>query len=129
MQCVSENLRAVAPPKGLDELKSRTFICHRCERLYKYVSDELYFFPDFDATYHRHKDNKFCRAFVVMGDGSIQIGGYDSVEENVIQQALFTVDTKGNLEFSEGAAQRFFESMKRQKRKVKVATIEIRFGE
>jgi hypothetical protein len=128
MQCVDQNLKPVTPPRGLDQLKSSTFICHQCERLFKYVSDELYFFADFDATYHRHKDNQFCRAFVVLTDGTVQIGAYDSVEENVIQQALFKLDAKGNLEFANAAAQRFFEAMKRQKRKVNAARIEIRFG-
>ena len=127
MKSVDLMLQPVPAGPELQELANRTFICHDCEGMFKYISDELYYFPEQDATYHKHKDGRFCRAFVILEDGTIQIGGFDSVEENVIQQPVMTLDGRGGVEFGDGEAERFFQSMQRQKRKVAPASFEIRW--
>jgi hypothetical protein len=134
MKCVDYGLKAVAGGSGFESLIKISHICHRCQKIFKGTSDELYFFPDDDATYHRHPDDVFFRAFVIRPDGSIQIGAFDSVEEDVIQRYAFTLDGRGGSVPYGGEPQlrassrAFFDAMKQQKRPVSPAEFDIGFG-
>ena len=98
MKCVDYGLRTVPGGSGFEWLVSISHICHRCQKIFKGTSDDLYFFPHEDATNHRHADGVFFRAFVIRPDGSIQIGAFDSVEEDVIQGYAFTLDGRGGFD-------------------------------
>jgi hypothetical protein len=109
-------------------LAGRTFICHRCERVFRFAADELVYALDIDATYHEH-DDAFFRAFVILEDGTIQLGAFDSDEENVIQ--LYRLDRPGGGdpgESLEDCAHRFFDSMRAQNRRLEPAEVRIVLG-
>lgn len=133
MHCVDYSLRATPPVAGWDELLRHSFICHACEKIFKSVSKELYFFPDDDAVYHRHEDNCFYRAFTILENGVIQIGAYDSADENVIQNPAMTLnggESHGAIGPAEKKRSReFFESMRRQMRRVEPAQVDFRIGQ
>ncbi|MDF0665991.1 MAG: hypothetical protein P0119_07930 [Nitrospira sp.] len=133
MRYVDYALNLQSPPQDWGDFLQHSFICHRCEKTFSSVSDELYFFPDEDALYHRHQDNTFYRAFTIQKDGEIQIGAFDSVEENVIQQYAFSLDGKGgtvpagDVNSLKASSKKFFDSMKQQKRKIRPAELRIDF--
>ena len=134
MKSVDYHLKPASAGSAWEELLRHSYICHRCQKIFKAVSDELYFFPDDDATYHRHPDSAFYRAFTIRPDGGIEIGAFDSVEENVIQAYAFTLDGKGGQHTVGGTAdlhassKAFFEAMKRQNRRVAPADFRMEFG-
>jgi hypothetical protein len=132
MHCVNDNLQTVNPPQGWDEMLRHSFICHHCENIFKSQSDELYYLSEQDAVHHRH-DKEFYRAFEILENGVIRIGAFDSVEENVIQAYKKVVSDQGHLnaeiadEDMKDSSKKFFDSMKRQKRKLENAIVEIRW--
>lgn len=134
MKSVDYRLQPAAAGSAWNELVRHSYICHRCQKIFKSTSDELYFFPDDDATYHRHADSVYYRAFTILPNGSIQIGAFDSVEENVIQGYAFTLDGRGGRDPGGGiddlraSSKEFFEAMKRQNRKVAPAEFRIDSG-
>ena len=134
MRIVNYRLEAVSAGSALEPLQSHSYICHRCEKFFKAASDDLYFFPDEDAVYHRHPDAIFYRAFTIRPDGVIEIGAFDSVEEDVIQRYALALDGRGDCDvvgFNElkPRSKAFFDSMKRQNRRVVPAQIQMRFGD
>lgn len=135
MKCVDYGLKTVPGGSGFEWLVGISHICHRCQKIFKGTSDDLYFFPDDDATYHRHADGVFFRAFVIRPDGSIQIGAFDSVEEDVIQAFAFTLDGRGGSVPYGGdgelraSSKAFFDAMRKQKRRVSAAELKITIGE
>lgn len=133
MKCVDHGLKPVPGGSDLESLVRISHICHRCRKIFKGTSDELYFFPDDDATYHRHPDDVFFRSFVIRPDGSIEIGAFDSVEDDVIQMYAFTLDGRGGSvpfkpEQLRASSKAFFDAMKQQSRQVSPAGFEIRIG-
>ena len=133
MKCVNYELKAVPGSSDVDSLIGESHICHRCQKIFKGTSDELYFFPDDDATYHRHPDGVFFRSFMIRPDGSIMIGAFDSVQEDVIQGYAFTLDGGGSVPYGgddqlRASSKTFFDAMKQQKRRVSPAEFHIRLG-
>jgi hypothetical protein len=129
MQCVDHKLQPVSAEAEKEYLGRFSFICHSCEKTFAARSDELYYFPDEDFVYHRH-GVEFYRVIMIMHNGTLQIGGYDSVEENVLQRYKLVLGP-GNAVSPAGAGRsaleessgKFFESMKRQHRNIEVAKI------
>src|SRR5688572_14914223 len=91
MQRVDYDLRPTMLVAGWDDFLHRSFICYACEKTFKSVSNNFFLFPEDDATYHRHADGRYYRASVILDNGLIQSGAFDSVEENVIQASAITV--------------------------------------
>ncbi len=124
MRCVDYNLRPAPTPGGWHDYSQRNFVCHKCEKLLKGVSDQLYFFPDMDFLFHQHGDNTYWRALDILENGDIRISQIDSEEENVLQRYAITLDNTGGFRMV-GTSQdlrtqskRFFESMRRQNRSI-----------
>jgi hypothetical protein len=134
MQCVDHKLQPVSADAEMQHLSRFSFICHSCEKTFAARSNELYYFPDEDFVYHRHAA-EFFRAITIMPNGALRIGTCDSVEENVLQRyklVLGPANTVGPAGAGRSALEeisgKFFESMKRQRRNIEVAKIQIRFG-
>jgi hypothetical protein len=133
MHYVDYALKPETPPQDWSSFLQHSFICHRCEKMFLPTSDELYFFPDEDALYHQHQDKIFYRAFTIQKNGDIEIGAFDSVEENVIQHYAFSLDGKGGVNFVgdvtalKASSKKFFDSMRQQKRTVRPAEFRIDF--
>ena len=128
MRAIDSDLRPSQAPSALNELRGATFICHRCERIFKATVDALVYVVDSDMTYHEHGDALF-RAFVILDDGNVQIGAFDSVDEDVIQ--LYRIDRPGTDSSGESLEERsraFFDSMRRQNRNVVPADFGIEFS-
>ena len=128
MRAIDSDLRPSQAPSALNELRGATFICHRCERIFKATVDELVYAVDSDMTYHEHDDALF-RAFVILDDGTVQIGAFDSVDEDVIQ--LYRIDRPGTDSSGESlqeCSRAFFDSMRAQNRTVVPADFRIEFS-
>jgi hypothetical protein len=128
VRAIDSDLRPSQAPSALNELGGATFICHRCERIFKATVDELVYVVDSDMAYHEHDDALF-RAFVILEDGTVQIGAFDSVEDEVIQ--LYRIDRPGTDSSSESleeCSRAFFNSMRRQNRNVVPADLRIEFS-
>jgi hypothetical protein len=134
MQCVDHKLQPVSAEAEKEYLGRFSFICHHCEKTFAARSDELYYFPDEDFVYHRH-GVEFYRAIMITHNGTLQIGDFDSVKENVLQRyklALVPGNAVGPAAAGPSALKessgKFFESMKRQHRNIEVTKIQTHFG-
>src|SRR3954454_913409 len=114
MRAVHSDLSQAPETGDFEALQGTTLICHRCERVFRSAADEIVYVVDADATYHEHPD-AFFRAFLILDDGTIQIGAFDSVDEDVIQQ--YRIDRHGTPDPEESlraCSRRFFDSMRAQ---------------
>jgi hypothetical protein len=134
MQFVDQKLQPVSAEDENDYLSHFSFICHSCEKTLAARNDSLYYFPDKDFVYHRH-GAEFYRAIVIMNDGTLRISTLDSVEENVLQVYKLVLGpgnavtpAPGGRSALEESGRKFFESMKRQQRKIEVEGIQVRVG-
>lgn len=127
MRAVHSDLSQAPETRDFEALRGTAFICHRCERVFRSAADELVYVVDNDATYHEHRDG-FFRAFVILDNGTIQLGAFDSVDEDVIQQ--YRIDRPGSPdpgESLEDCSRRFFDSMRAQNRRMEPAEFRLDF--
>jgi hypothetical protein len=127
MNCVDLMLKPRQKPGDWEILKTKKFICVRCESIIKGESPELYYFPQVDFVFHLHehvqKDEIYYRSFWIRDDGTIHIVQADP-KMNFIALYGIALDGKGNykstLEFDENVAcsTKFFQSMQRYNRKL-----------
>jgi len=130
MNCVDYLLHELPHFDYWDRFVHLSYICHECEKILRGEHRDIYYFPRKDVFFHRHSDDVYYRAFAIMEDGTIMIGGIDSEEENVIQDHAIILDKKGGCEHIGDlrlSSKRFFESMRRQNRKVENTEIRLRF--
>jgi len=132
MNCVDLKFRPVPHPGDWDSFQDKSFICHRCEKIYKANSAELYYFPDIDFFFHQHKDGVYYRAFWIGDRGSVHIASTDSKDENVIQMYGIILNGAGDYKLAGGiddlyaSSRKFFQSMRQQNREIVEGTIGIR---
>ena len=132
MQYVDHKLKPVSALAEKEHLTRLSFICHFCEKTFAARSDEIYYFSDEGLVYHRH-GVEFYRAIEIMHNGALRISAVDSVEENVLQRYKLVLgpantvgpDRAGSSALKESSG-KFFESMKRQHRKIELAQIQVR---
>ena len=129
MNCVDFMLRELNHFSGWDRFIRLSYICHKCEKILRGEHKDLYFFPQMDYFYHKHSDDVYYRAFAIMEDGTIMIGGSDGERENVIQCHAIVLDKKGGHEHIgdlKPSSTKFFKSMRKQKRRVSNTEVRIR---
>jgi hypothetical protein len=125
VRAIHSDLSPAQETSDVGALSEMTFICHRCERVFRSAANELVYAVDIDATYHEHDDALF-RAFVMLQDGTVQIGAFGSAEEDVIQR--YRLDRPGGSDHGESlreCSRRFFDSMRAQNRRVEPAELRI----
>ncbi|MCY2990838.1 MAG: hypothetical protein NTY19_23620 [Planctomycetota bacterium] len=130
MNCVDLMLCELPHFSGWDRFVRLAYICHECEKTLRGEHKDLYYFPQMDYFYHKHGDDVFYRAFPIMEDGTIKIGGDDGERENVIQRHAIILDGTGDYEHIGDltpSSKKFFESMRKQKREVSNTEVRVRF--
>jgi len=131
MKCVDLLLRDVPHFMGWEKFVRLSYICHRCEKTIRGDDPGVFYFPSLDYFYHKHDDDVYYRAFPIMENGVIRIGGSDSETEDVIQRHAIQLDKRGDYKHVgdlRASSKEFFESMRRQHRTVSNTEVRIRFG-
>lgn len=132
MQCVNFVLKPAPRPGDWYSLESKTFICHRCEKIFLGEQDDLYYFPQIDFIYHGHKGGEYYRAFWMIDKNTVHISSIDHPEMDAIQAYGITLDGKGDYKIVGdsddlfASSKKFFSSMKRQNKKIEQGSFTMR---
>lgn len=91
MQCIYFSGQPAPRPPDWDEFTGHDLICHDCEKALPGFHPDLYYFPEVDMMYHKHPDERYYRAFIMLNSRTVQIGVLDSQNEMVIQAPVIEI--------------------------------------